>query len=73
MWEHEHIFSLVVQLVCCWVGGECNNQPSTRGAKVMDKTRLAKVSDRGWRPAAGGKSVDDCTMTKAANDRLGCK
>ena len=49
MWEHENIFSLVVQLVCCWVGGECNNQPSTGVAKVMDGTALG---DGGQRPAA---------------------
>ena len=26
MWEHENVFSLVVQLLCCWAGGERNNQ-----------------------------------------------
>jgi len=49
MWEHENIFSLVVQLVCCWVGGECNNQPSTGVAVVMDG---AAIGRGGRRPAA---------------------
>jgi len=31
--------------------------------------RLAKVGDRGRRPAAGDESVDDRTMAKAADDR----
>ena len=36
-WEHGKVFSLVVQLaVCCWVCRECNNQPLTGAAKVMD-------------------------------------
>jgi len=26
----------VAQSVCCWAGGEGNNQPSTGAAKVMD-------------------------------------
>ena len=40
MCEDENVVSLVVQLVCCWVGGERNNQPSTAtgAAKVMDRT-----------------------------------
>jgi hypothetical protein len=38
MWEDENVVSLVVQLVCCWTGGERNNQPSAEAAKVMDKT-----------------------------------
>jgi hypothetical protein len=38
MWEHENVFSLVVQLVCGWAGGERNNQPFTGAAKVMDRT-----------------------------------
>jgi hypothetical protein len=32
MWEHKNVFSLVVQLVCYWAGGERNNQPSTGAA-----------------------------------------
>jgi hypothetical protein len=36
MWEHENVFSLVIQLLCCWAGGERNNQPLMRVAKVMD-------------------------------------
>ena len=36
MWEHENIFSLVVQSVSCWAGGERNNQPLTGVTKVMD-------------------------------------
>jgi hypothetical protein len=35
MWEDENVVSLVVQLVCCWAGGERNNQPSTGAAKVL--------------------------------------
>jgi len=33
---HENVFCLVVQSVCCWGGGECNNQPLTGAMKVMD-------------------------------------
>ena len=44
MWEDENIVSLVVQLICCWAGRECNNQPSTGAAKVMDRTAAGK----GW-------------------------
>jgi hypothetical protein len=47
MWEHENVFSLVVQLVCCWAGGERNNQPLTGAAKVMDDW------DKSDRTAAG--------------------
>jgi hypothetical protein len=47
MWEHENVFSLVVQLICCWVGGEHNNQPLTGAAKVMDG------QDKSNRTAAG--------------------
>ena len=36
MWEHENVFSLVVRLVCCWAGGEHNNQPLTEAEKAMD-------------------------------------
>ncbi len=42
MWEDENIVQLVVQLVCCWAGGERNNQPSTGAAKVMDRTATGK-------------------------------
>ena len=35
MWEDENVVSLVVQLVCCWTGGERNNQPSM-GAAMVD-------------------------------------
>ena len=42
MWEDENVASLVVQLVCCWVGGERNNQLSTGAAKVMDRTAAGK-------------------------------
>jgi hypothetical protein len=38
MWEHEKVFSLVVQVICCWVGGEHNNQPSMGEEKAMDRT-----------------------------------
>jgi hypothetical protein len=38
MCEDENVVSLLVQLVCCWAGGERNNQPSTGAAKVMDRT-----------------------------------
>jgi hypothetical protein len=38
MCEHENVSSLVVQLVCCWVGGELNNQPLMRVVKVVDRT-----------------------------------
>jgi hypothetical protein len=38
MGEDEKVVSLVVQLVCCWAGGERNNQPSTEATKVMDRT-----------------------------------
>jgi hypothetical protein len=56
MWEHENVFSLVVQSVSCWAGGERNNQPLTGATKVIDgrdksEQWLAKVSDRGRRPA----------------------
>jgi len=44
MWEDENVVSLVVQLVCCWADGECNNQPSTGAAKVMDRT----AAGEGW-------------------------
>jgi hypothetical protein len=44
-WEHENVFSLVAQLVCCWVGGERNKQPSMGAAKVMDRT----AAGEGWR------------------------
>ena len=30
--ENGNVFGLVMWLVCCWVGGECNNQPSTGAA-----------------------------------------
>ena len=42
MWEHENMFTLVAQLVCCWVDGERNNQPLTGVAKVMDRTAAGK-------------------------------
>jgi hypothetical protein len=51
MWEHEKVFSLVVQLVCSWAGGEHNSQPSTEGAKAMDsryKNDRAAAGE-GWR------------------------
>jgi len=38
MWEDENVVSLVVQFVCCWAGGERNNQPSMGAVKVMDRT-----------------------------------
>ena len=38
LWEDENVVRLVVQLVCCWAGGERNNQPSTGAVKVMDRT-----------------------------------
>jgi len=75
MWEHENVFSLVVKLICCWVGGEHNIQPTTGAAKVMDGrdksdiTVAGKGRQKGM--AAGGESVDDPTMTKAADARLG--
>jgi hypothetical protein len=31
-----NVFGLVMWSVCCWVGGECNNQPSTGAAKAID-------------------------------------
>ena len=34
--ETGNVFSLVMWPVCCWTGGECNNQPSTGAAKVFD-------------------------------------
>jgi hypothetical protein len=36
---------------------------------MMDRQRLAMVGNRGRRLADGGESVDDCTMTKAVDDR----
>ena len=40
MWEHENVFSLVVQVVCYWAGGECNNQPSTGRARTEKKNGM---------------------------------
>jgi hypothetical protein len=47
IWEHENVFSLVVQWVCCWAGRERNNQPLMGAAKVMDGR------DKSNRTAAG--------------------
>jgi hypothetical protein len=62
MWEHENVFGLLVQWVCCCAGREGNNQPSMKAAKVMDgrdkKDRTA--AGKGWQKgtAAGDESVD---------------
>jgi len=63
MWDHENVFGLLVQWVCCCAGGERNNQPSMKAAKVMDgrgkKDRTA--AGKGWQKgtAAGDESVDN--------------
>jgi hypothetical protein len=51
------------------LGRQRMQQPTIDRSGECDKK--AKVGDRGWRPAVGSESVDDCTMTKAADDRLG--
>ena len=75
MWEHENVFSLVVKSICCWAGGERNNQPTMGVAKVMDgrDTSDITVAGKGWQKgtAAGSESVDDPTMAKAADARSG--
>jgi len=71
--ETGNVFGLVVWSVYCWVGGECNNQPSTGAAKAIELGKratgqwLAMVSKRGRRP--GDESVDDRTMAGA--DKFG--
>jgi len=55
LWENDYIFSLVVQLVCCLAGGECNNQPLAEVAKAMDgqyKSNRA-AAGKGWRSVRG--------------------
>ena len=75
MWEHENVYSSVVQLVYCWAGRECNNQPSTGVVKVMDgrdkSDRTAAGEGQQWEMMAGSESVDDHTMTKVVDDRSG--
>jgi hypothetical protein len=62
MWEDENVVSLVVQLVCCWTGGERNNQPSAGAAKVMDKTAAGEDGIRRRR------NTMTSTMTMGDND-----
>ena len=68
MWEDENIVSLVVHLVCCWVGGECNNQPSMGVVKVMNRTvageGLWRWHNRQWRDGIRGRG-DTRTTTMA--------
>ena len=60
-------------LVCCWVGGECNSQPSMVRQKqlILGKgatgQRLLMVSKKGWWPSS--KGVNDITTTGA--DKFG--
>ena len=66
------VFNLVVQLAYCWAG-RCYNQPSTGVAKVMDGQNKSDrtVAGKGWQGgmAAGDESVNNCMMTKAADDQ----
>jgi hypothetical protein len=70
MWKHENVFGLVVEWVCCWAGGEHNNQPSTGVAKVMDfrdkRDRRAAGKGRGKGTAAGNKTIDNLRTDLAA-------
>jgi hypothetical protein len=48
--ETGNVFSLVMQLVCCWAGRECNNQPLTGAAKAIDAAGKSdrKAAGDGW-------------------------